>query len=332
MQPTPRLFTLVSASGVTVGLTDFGARLTRIDAPDRHGRSARVLLGFDDPAEYLIEAGQGGGAYLGATCGRVANRIAGAAFTLDGIRYPLAANEGAHQRHGGPIGFDRAMWQAIEVGERRVVLCHYSPDGDQGYPGAVTATAAFALSDAGELAITYRATTTRPTHINLVSHGYFNLSGISGAPVADHHLRVAADAYLPVDAAQLPTGQVRAVDGTPFDFTRTRMIGDALATDDEQLRLGRGYNHNLCLTDTGLRPVAWLAHPSSGRTLTIVTDQPGLQLYSGGWLSGRFARDTGLCLEAQGWPDACNHPDFPTTRLDPGATYSAETRLRFGTE
>jgi aldose 1-epimerase len=334
--PTPRLFTLTSASGVTVRLTDFGARLTRIDAPDRDGRIARVLLGFDDVAAYGEEAEHGGGAYLGATCGRVANRIAGAAFVLDGQRHALAPNEGANQRHGGPLGFDRATWQVVAADETRVVLHHHSPDGDQGYPGALALTATFTLSAAGELAIVYQATTTRPTHVNLVSHGYFNLSGRSNAPIADHHLHIQADTYLPVDPAQLPTGERRAVAGTAFDFTRPRAIGGALATDDEQLRLDRGYNHNFCLTPsssagTGPREVAWLAHPPSGRTLTVITDRPGLQLYSGGWLSGRFARDTGLCLEAQAWPDACNHPDFPTTRIDPGATYRSETRLRFGT-
>ncbi|MDP1028775.1 aldose epimerase family protein [Sphingomonas sp. KR1UV-12] len=325
--PTPRLFTLTGASGVTVRLTDYGARLTRIDAPDRDGRPARVLLGFDDPADYLVEAGQGGGAYLGATCGRVANRIAGAAFTLDGIRYPLAANEGANQRHGGPLGFDRALWELVEADATHVILSHHSPDGDQGYPGALTATAAFTLTGT-ELAIVYTATTTRPTHVNLVSHGYFNLSGRADGPdsIADHHLRIAADAYLPVDPAQLP-GTPQPVAGTPFDFTRSRPIGEALAVDDEQLRLGRGYNHNYGLPGRGMREAAWLHHPASGRTLTVTTDQPGLQLYTGGWLPQPH---TGLCLEAQAWPDACNRPDFPTTRLDPGALYRAETRLRFG--
>jgi aldose 1-epimerase len=325
----PRPFVLGGTSGVTVRLTDYGARLTRIDAPDRDGRRTRVLLGFDRLAEYLVEAAAGGGAYLGATCGRVANRIAGAAYMLDGQRYPLAANEGANQLHGGPDGFDRVWWDVVEVEPMRVVMHHHSPDGDQGHPGALDITASFALTDA-ELTIVYTATTTRPTHVNLVSHGYFNLSGRADAPIGDHRLRLAADRFLPVDAAQLPTGEPRGVAGTPFDFTRPRLLADAMAADDPQLRLGRGYNHNVCLTGAGLREVAWLDHPGSGRTLTVSTDRPGLQLYSGGWLAGRFAADSGLCLEAQDWPDACNRPDFPSTRLDPGRTYRSEVRLRFG--
>lgn len=330
MTDPPRALVLTSASGVVVRLTDFGARLTRIDAPDREGRGARVLLGFDDLADYRDEAV--GEAYLGATCGRVANRIAGAAFILDGERHPLEANEGPNQRHGGPVGFDRARWEVVAADASRVVMRHHSPDGDQGYPGALTATAAFTLSDAGELVIRYEATTTRPTHVNLVSHGYFNLSGQPDTRVEDHRLCIAAETFLPVDAAQLPTGERRAVEGTPFDFRRPRLLGEALAVNDAQQRLCRGYNHNFCLGGAGLREVARLHHPASGRTLAVSTDRPGLQFYGGGWLAGRLGPGTGLCLEAQDWPDACNRPDFPSTRLDPGRTYRSETRLRFGVE
>ena len=326
--PVPRIFTLISSAGVTVRLTDFGARLTRIDAPDRNGHGARVLLGFDDAADYSREAAPGGGAYLGATCGRVANRIAGAAFVLDGVRYALIPNEGAHQRHGGPLGVDRALWTVTEASGDRIVMHHHSPDGDQGYPGALDVIATFALSEAGVLDIYYAATASRPTHVNFVSHGYFNLSGRAGTTIADHRLRIAADAVLPIGADQLP-GRPHAVAGTAFDFTRPRHLGEMLAADDPQLQLARGFNHNFCLTGTGFREVAWLDHPASGRTLTIATDQPGLQLYTGGWLGGAFAPVAGLCLEAQGWPDACNRPDFPPTRLDPGGVYRSRTQLRF---
>lgn len=325
----PRPFVLSGTGGVTVHLTDYGARLTRIDAPDRDGRPARILLGFDRLEDYLAEAAAGGGAYLGATCGRVANRIAGAAYRLYGQSYSLAANEGANQRHGGPDGFDRVWWEVVEAGPARAVMRHHSPDGDQGHPGALDVSACFALSDR-ELTIVYTATTTRPTHVNLVSHGYFNLSGQADAPIGDHRLRIAADRFLSVDAAQLPTGERREVVGTPFDFTNPQLLAAAIAADDPQLRLGRGYNHNFCLTGAGCREVAWLDHPASGRTLTVSTDRPGLQFYSGGWLAGRFAPHTGLCLEAQDWPDACNRPDFPSARLDPGQTYRSEVRLRFG--
>jgi aldose 1-epimerase len=327
--PDARLFVLGPVDGLRVSLTDYGARLIGIDAPDRAGRTGRVLLGFDRIADCVAEAAPGGGAYLGATCGRVANRIAGAGFVLDGIWHRLAANEGEHQRHGGPHGFDRVLWEVVAADQRRVVLRHRSPDGDQGYPGALSITAMFTLAGP-ELTILYEATTTRPTHVNLVSHGYFNLGGAAGRSVGDHRLRIAAAAFLPIDAENLPTGARRAVAGTVFDFTTPRTLGEGMASDDPQLRPGRGYNHNFCLTGAGLRPVAWLFHPASGRMLTVSSDQPGLQLYSGGWLSGSFAPHSGLCLETQGWPDACNRPDFPSTRLDPGQVYRSETRLRFG--
>jgi len=326
----PRLYAL-SAGGVTVTVSDYGARLTRIDAPDRHGRSARVLLGFDRVEDYLAEAGRDGGAYLGATCGRVANRIAGASYVLDGERHRLHPNEGPNQRHGGPVGFDRAVWTVLHADAGRVVMRHSSPDGDGGHPGDLEAGASFTLSDDGELAVVYHATTTRPTHVNLVSHGYFNLSGVAGATVGDHRLRIDADAVLPVGADHVPTGERRAVAGTAFDFRQFRRLGEAMAADDPQLRLGRGFNHNYCLNGAGLRQVARLEHPASGRSLTVSTDRPGLQLYTGGWLGGAFVPHEGLCLEAQGWPDACNRSDFPSTRLDPGQVYRSEVRLRFGT-
>jgi aldose 1-epimerase len=270
----------------------------------------------------------GGGAYMGATCGRVANRITGAAFELDGVRYTLSANEGANQRHGGAIGFDRADWEVVAADRAKVTLRHCSPEGDQGFPGRLEVTADFALSEDGELSIVYEAATDRPTHVNIVSHGYFNLSGAKQS-VADHRLRVDAARFLPVDAAQLP-GDPIVVAGTPLDFTRMKGLEQLLASAHPQVRLSRGGNHNFCLNGTGLREVAWLQHPPSGRTLTLSTDQSGLQLYLGGWLGGAFAPHSGVCLEAQAWPDACNRPHFPSTRLDPGRRYRSETRLRFG--
>ncbi|MBW6526429.1 galactose mutarotase [Sphingomonas sp. RHCKR7] len=326
--PVPEPLVLASASGVTAAISPFGARLIRIDAPDRTGRVERVLLGYDDPEANRRAALPDGGAYLGATCGRVANRIADAAFALDGVRHRLAANEGAHQRHGGPVGFDRANWTVREASPNHVTMRHHSPDGDQGFPGALDITSSFDLSDDGELSIVYTARTTRPTHVNLVSHGYFNLSGGSGT-IADHLLRVDADSFLAIDADQLPQ-DVRPVRGTPFDFTAARRVGSLLESEDEQARLSRGGNHNFCLKGVGVRPVAWLEHPGSGRTLTLSTDQPGLQLYAAGWLEEVWRPHAALCLEAQAWPNACNRPDFPPTRLDPGERYRSEVRLRFG--
>lgn len=326
--PVRQPHVLTSGSGVTAAVSSYGARLIRIDAPDRAGRVDRVLLGYDDPEANRRAALPDGGAYLGATCGRVANRIADAAFELDGVRHRLAANEGAHQRHGGPIGFDRANWTVREASASHVTMHHHSLDGDQGFPGALDVTASFDLSEDGELSIVYTARTTRPTHVNLVSHGYFNLSGGSGT-IADHRLRIDAASFLAIDADQLPTER-RSVRGTPLDFTEAQWIGRLIESDDEQARLSRGGNHTFCLDGVGMRPVAWLEHLGSGRTLTLSTDQPGLQLYAAGWLDDPWHPHAALCLEAQAWPNACNRADFPSTRLDPGALYRSEVRLRFG--
>lgn len=326
----PRIFTLRAANGVTVRLTDLGATLMRIDAPDREGRLGNILLGYDDPADYPAAGGPGTDAYLGATCGRFANRIAGAAFDLAGVRYPLAANEGANQLHGGPRNFHHDRWGTLQADSRRVVLDHRSPDGDQGFPGALDAAADFALSDDGELTILYTAVTSRPTHVNLVSHGYFNLSAERGTTILDHRLRIDGSHYLPIDAAAIPLGERRAVAGTAFDFTLPRVIGDMIGAPDGQLRFGGGYNHCYVLAGGNVREVAMLDHPGSGRTLTISTDQPGLQLYTGNALDATWGQYAGVCLEAQHWPDTPNRPDFPSTRLDPGMTYRSETRLRPG--
>jgi aldose 1-epimerase len=328
--PPPSVFTLNAANGVTVRLTDLGATLMRIDAPDRAGHFGNILLSYDDPADYPAAGAPGGDAYLGATCGRFANRIAGAAFDIDGTHYPLAANEGSNQLHGGPRNFHHERWQTLQVDDHRVVLRHHSPDGDQGFPGALDATADFGLSDDGELTIIYTATTSRSTHVNLVSHGYFNLSGERGTTILDHRLWIDGTHYLPIDAAAIPLGYRRSVAGTAFDFTRPRIIGDKIGAPDAQLRLGGGYNHCYTLSGDGVHDVAMLDHPKSGRTLTIATDQPGLQLYTGNDLGDPWPRYAGVCLETQHWPDSPNRPDFPSTRLDPGATYRSETRLRPG--
>lgn len=322
------------APGVTVRLTNLGATLMAIETPDRAGRIANVLLGYANPADYPASYPTAGGpdpdAYLGATCGRYANRIAGATFVLDGERHWLSANEGPNHLHGGARNFHHVVWQVVAAGDhRRVVLSHRSPDGDQGYPGALDAVATFTLADDGELAIVYTATTSRSTHVNLVSHGYFNMSGDPRTSILDHRLWIDANEILAIDAAGLPTGERHAITGSPFDFARPRPIGSRIADDDPQLRCGNGYNHNYILPGAGVRQVARLEHPASGRRLTVSTDQPGLQLYTGSHLGGRFAPQSGMCLETQHWPDSPNRPDFPTTRLDPGATYRSETRLRF---
>lgn len=338
---TATVYRLHAEGGIAVEVASLGATLLTIAAPDRAGVPAPVLLGSGDPARYPAAGAAGPDAYLGATCGRFANRIAGARFTLDGVEHILAANEAPNQLHGGPTGFHRALWDAEPLPDG-VRLRHRSPHGDQGFPGTLDAVAEFRLIDPHTLAIRYRATTDRPTHVNLVSHGYFNLSGDAATPILDHRLEIAADAYLPIDAQALPLGGPSPVAGTPFDFRTPRRIGDAIDGEDAQLRVGDGYNHNFVLRRPGLSaPAARLHDPASGRTLTLHTDQPGLQLYSGNALDGSFSsapgapgygRRSGLCLEAQHWPDSPNRPDFPATRLDPGESYVSETWLRFGSE
>lgn len=316
----------LTAGGLRARLTDLGATLMRFETPDRDGRCGNILLGFPTPANYPAAGATGPHVYAGATCGRFANRIAGARFTLDGQVFALSRNAGAHTLHGGSIGFDRALWRIVEARDDAVVMTHHSPDGDQGFPGALDIKARFRLTADGVLAATYSARCDRPTHVNIVAHPYFNLSAGQEPTIVDHRLCIAADAFLPTDPEGVPTGERRAVAGTPFDFTAHRRIGEPDRIDP-QVVLARGYNHNFVLPGAGsVREVAWLHHPASGRSLAIATDQPGLQLYSGGFLAAPWRSHAGLCLETQHWPDAPNHPDFPSTRLDSGEVWRAETR------
>lgn len=314
-------FILHRDGGIRVTLTNLGATLMAIEAPDRHGRHANVLLGHARVRDYPAAGAPGPDAYMGATCGRYANRIAGATFPLDGGIVRLVANDGPNHLHGGIPGFHRAIWRVERAEATRLVLAHHSPDGDAGWPGALHVTATFLLPTPDRLRVEYRATTDRPTHVNLVSHPYFNLSGDPATTIHDHRLRIAADHILSIDEAALPTGERQRVGGTPFDFRTSRPIGRGVHP---------GYNHNYCLAGDGLREVAWLDHPSSGRRLTIATDRPGLQFYDGYALTGAFAPHEGLCLEAQGWPDAVHRPQFPSSRLDPGDRWQAVTEWRFG--
>lgn len=319
----------LASDAIAVRLTDLGATMLAIVAPDRVGGRGNVLVGPHWPEDHAAGGAPAPDARMGATCGRVANRIGGAAYVLDRVRYPLVANEGGNQLHGGPDGFDRRLWTIERADRAQAVMTLVSDDGDQGHPGRLAARATVAVEGA-TLSIVYQATTDRPTHVNLVAHPYFNLSGSTGSVLA-HRLSIAADAYLPIDAAQLPTGAVAPVAGTAFDYRQARTIADLIDRDDDQLRTGDGYNHNFALRGTGMRDAAVLVDPTSGRRLTIATDQPGLQFYSGNALGDGYRRRSALCLETQGWPDAANRPDFPSTRLDPGQVYRAETRFTFDT-
>jgi aldose 1-epimerase len=309
-----------------------GARLARLSAPDRDGRPGEVVVGLAEP-DYKADT-----AFLGATVGRYANRIAGGTFVLDGRRYVLPRNEPGATLHGGPAGFDHADFAVDRVvtvpGGQSVTLHHTSPDGDGGFPGALAVTVTYTLRGT-ELAITITATADAPTIVNLTNHAYFDLGG--RGTIADHEITVLGDAYLPVDADLIPVGGPAPVAGTPFDLTAPTRIGDRLA--DPRLHGTGGYDHCFVLrAEPGLRAAAHVRDPGSGRTLTVLTDQPGLQFYSGNRLDAtahdgrRVRRHGALCLEPQQFPDAPNRPDFPATVLRPGEERMTRILLRLGTD
>ncbi|WP_306891321.1 aldose epimerase family protein [Ancylobacter amanitiformis] len=332
---------LIGDAGFEVAILTFGAAVQALHVPDRDGVSADIVLGHDSLAPYASDR-----RYFGAAVGRYANRIQGGSFTLDGITCHVPANDGPNALHGGPDGFDRRVWsvEAITDGPApSVTLGLVSPDGDQGFPGTLAVRLTYALTGPRELSIAFEATTDRPTLVNLTHHGFFNLAGVAeGGDVLDHVLTLAADSYLPVDALAIPRGGPAPVAGTPFDFRTPKAIGADIRSAQEQLRLGRGYDHNYCLSGGRTRAprfVARVEHPGSGRVMELLTDQPGLQFYSGNFLDGtaegKFGRlhrqSDAFCLEPQAWPDTPNRGDFPSARLDPGETYRHVSLYRFST-
>lgn len=332
-----RQVTLCGPTGLQVTVLTCGAILQSVLVPGRDGRRADVALGHATLAGYLDQTG-----YMGAVVGRVANRIAGGRFALDGQNFRVPVNNGAHSLHGGTAGFDRQLWDLVVATPRRAVLRLVSPDGDQGYPGTLTVTATHELVGDDSLAIDYVATTDRPTLVNLSNHAYWNLAGEGSGTALDHLLTIPADHVLPVDAGLIPTGAFRPVAGSAFDFRRPMPIGARIRdAGDEQLRFGRGYDHNWVIdrnVAAAPRLLARLADPVSGRTLELHANQPGLQFYSGNFLDGStigkagraYRQGDGIALEPQQFPDTPNQPGFGTLRLAPGETYRNSIRLRFG--
>lgn len=331
------LYTLTGKNGVEAKISTFGATLVSLKEPDRNGKLASVVLGFDSVDPYVK-----GVPFYGATIGRYGNRIALGKFTLDGKTYQLPTNDGPNSLHGGTKGFDKRLWKAEPVETKdgsALKLTYVSADGEEGYPGQLTVHVTYTLRNDNALTISYEATTTKPTVVNLTNHSYFNLSGNPDKTILDHVLTIKADRITPVNKTLIPTGELKPVKGTPFDFTKPTAVGARIGADDEQLKFGKGYDHNWVLNSSGkLATAAILEDPSTGRVLEVQTDQPGIQFYSGNFMDGKpagkgtvYKYRTGLCLETQHFPDSPNKPNFPSTELKPGQTYHTETVLLFRT-
>ena len=331
------VITLRNSGGITIRVITWGGIITAIMAPDRNGELDDIVLGFDTLDGYL-----GDSPYFGAIIGRCGNRIANGRFTLDGVEYHLARNNGPNHLHGGIRGFDKVVWDARtfeRADSAGVVLSYISVDGEEGYPGRLAATVTYTLNDRNELVVDYGATTDAPTVVNLTQHSYFNL-GHAGSDVLAHELTIDADAIVPVDASLIPTGEVMKVQGTPFDFRVGSTIGARINADHPQLKVAGGYDHTFVLGPATRTPrrAAFAWAPSSGRTLEVSTTEPGVQLYTGNFLNGSIRGEGGVvyphrggfCLETQHFPDAPNQPRFPSIVLRPGERYESRTVFRFG--
>ncbi|MFU8848886.1 MAG: aldose epimerase family protein [Opitutales bacterium] len=327
-----KLYTLSNKNGMTAEVSDFGATLVALSAPDRNGDFADLTLGFDSVEGYASLENP----YFGATAGRVGNRIAHGRFSLDGKEYQLANNNdpGAIpcHLHGGNLGFSRRLWSVKAVSGGSITLEYVSPDGEEGYPGTLTTSVTYSLNEANELTWEASAATDAPTILNLVHHSYWNLSGRPGSSIHDHILQLQADHYLPTDSGLIPTGELSPVADTPMDFTRPTPIGERIAADFEALKLANGYDHCWVLAEPtldGLAAVAKVHEPKTGRTMEVFSNQPGVQFYAGNFLdpslSGKggasYSPHSGFCLETENFPDAPNQPGFPSAVLRPGETY-----------
>lgn len=335
-----KLFTLTSPAGVTVKLTNYGAVITSIITPDRDGELADVALGYSRVEDYINAVDK---PYFGAVVGRYGNRIAGGAFRLDGTAYTLAKNNGPNHLHGGVIGFDKVVWDAKpNPADNSVAMSYTAKDGEEGYPGNLRVTVTYKLTRDGELLVDYRATTDRATPCNLTQHTYFNLKGEGEGTILDHRLKINADRFTPVDSGLIPTGELATVAGTPFDFRAAKPIGRDIGLDHPQLEYGLGYDHNWVLNRTtdALEFAAEVVEPTTGRKLTVLTTEPGIQFYCGNFLDGRLRGKSGkpyvyrggFCLETQHFPDSPNQPSFPSTILRPGEAYDTTTVFRFSAE
>jgi aldose 1-epimerase len=331
------LYTLKNKNGMEAKITNYGGIVVSITVPDRHGKFGDVALGYDSLSSYIAN-----NPFFGCLVGRYGNRIAKGKFKLDGVEYKLAVNNAPNHLHGGIKGFDKVVWKAEPVSEKNGVglkLSYLSKDGEEGYPGNLNVTVQYTLTDSNALKIDYTATTDKPTLCNLTNHSYFNLSAGASKDILGHELTVLADRFTPVDKTLIPTGELKSVEGTPFDFRKPTRIGDRINDKDRQIQFGGGYDHNFVLNgEAGTLRLAAVASDSlSGRTMEVYTTEPGIQLYTGNFLDGTitgksgivYTKRYGFCLETQHFPDSPNRPKFPSTVLRPGETYRTTTVYKF---
>lgn len=332
------LYTLTNERGMKVQITNYGGKIVSVLVPDREGTLGDVVLGYETGQEYLE-----GIASLGATMGRYANRIANAQFTLDDSTYHLDKNNGEHSIHGGTEGFRHQVWDARQIDEQSLELSYFSEDGEGGYPGNLEVSVIYTVTDNNELKLEYNASTDRPTILNMTNHAFFNLAGEGSGDILDHELYVDADQYTPVDSTAIPTGELRDVEGTPFDFTEATSLGVRIDEDNRQLEYVGGYDHNFVLNkDTEeLSLAARLSEPGTGRVMEVFTTEPGLQVYTANSLTGEenqigkgghvYGPQSAVCLETQHFPDSPHHPHFPSTRITPEDGYQSTTVYKFST-
>jgi aldose 1-epimerase len=341
------LYTLTNDKGVEMKVTTYGATVTSLKVPDKAGALADIVLGFNDVSGYVNPAFLKANPYFGAAIGRYGNRIGNAKFMLEGKEYSLAKNNGPNNLHGGVKGFDKRIWTAKEVkGKTSVGLefTYVSKDSEEGFPGTLTAKITYTLTDSNEFKIDYNATTDKPTICNLTHHSYFNLAGEGTGDILGHEVMIKASKFTPVDSTLITTGELKPVAGTPFDFLKSTAIGARINDTNEQLKFGKGYDHNWVIDKTkgssSLILAATVVEPKSGRCMDVLTTEPGIQMYSGNFLDGSLTGKSGkayqhrfgFCLETQHYPDSPNKPAFPTTELKPGQTYKTSTVYKFYTK
>ncbi|WP_421939858.1 aldose epimerase family protein [Pedobacter sp.] len=330
-----KLFTLKNKSGASVSITNYGGRVISLLVPDKNNKLTDVVLGYDSIGAYRKK----GEPFFGALIGRYGNRIGKGTFTLDGKTYNLQLNDGPNTLHGGTDGFFSKVWDATQVDAQKLELSYISKDGEAGYPGTLNVKVVYTLKDDNALQIDYTATTDKATVVNLTNHAYFNLNGEGDSTILNHELMIDANAYTPVDSTLIPTGKLTPVAGTAFDFNKAKAIGKSIDENDQQLKYGKGYDHNFALTHhDGKTPVAKVTSPVTGITLEVYTVEPGLQFYSGNFLTGAdhdgkggkaYPHRSAFCLETQHFPDAPNHANFASTVLKPGETYQTSTTYKF---